>query len=123
MSAKFSRLAHAAAQFCGTWQAFALACMVVMLWLVAGLFVGYGNTLYQLAINTGTTIVTFLMVFLLQNTQNRDNAAMNVKLDELIRCTATARNQLVSIEEQTEADIGAAKAKIIESVTVKHGGR
>ena len=89
---KFSSTVSAAA---GSWQAFVLAVLVVAVWFFAGFFIGFQNTFYQLLINTGTTIVTFLMVFLIQNTQNRDAKAVHLKLDELIRALKGARNQLV----------------------------
>ena len=75
--------------------------MVVVAWAVSGPFFHYSDT-WQLVINTGTTIVTFLMVFLIQNTQNRDGAALQAKLDELIRVTGAARNDLVGIERKPE---------------------
>jgi len=75
--------------------------VVVVAWAVSGPFFHYSDT-WQLVINTGTTIVTFLMVFLIQNTQNRDGAALQAKLDELIRVTGAARNDLVGIERKPE---------------------
>jgi low affinity Fe/Cu permease len=84
MSAGFSRAAQWTAAQCGRAHTFILACCVIVVWAVTGPIFGYSDT-WQLIINTGTTIVTFLMVFLMQNTQNRDTAAIQLKLDELIR--------------------------------------
>jgi low affinity Fe/Cu permease len=102
-----SRVSHAA----GTWQAFCLALLLVAVWLVAGLWVGFTDTFYQLLINTGTTIVTFLMVFLIQNTQNRDAKAIHLKLDELLRAAKSASNNLIDIEEATDEDLAALEAQ------------
>lgn len=98
MSRAFAAFAAKASNAVGHWVAFAAALSLVVSWLVGGFFVGFSDTTYQLLINTSTTIITFLMVFLIQSTQNRDNLATNVKLDELIRVTE-ARNQLRDIED------------------------
>ena len=81
-----------------------MACAVIVLWAVTGPVFHYSDT-WQLIINTGTTIVTFLMVFLIQNTQNRDSAVLHLKLDELIRVSETARNNLLDLEGLTEEEL------------------
>jgi low affinity Fe/Cu permease len=100
----FSDLARRAACAVGTSAAFALACGTVAVWAITGPLFGYSDT-WQLVINTGTTIVTFLMVFLLQNTQNRDARALHLKLDELLRSLTEARNRFIDLENCTDAEI------------------
>jgi low affinity Fe/Cu permease len=97
----FSRLAHRAAAQSGRPWAFTLALAVVVAWAVTGPFFRYSDT-WQLVINTGTTVVTFLMVFLIQNAQNRDTQAIHLKLDELIRATEGAQNRLIALETKSE---------------------
>jgi low affinity Fe/Cu permease len=99
----FGEFASRTSQAAGRASTFALAAAVVVIWAVTGPVFGFSDT-WQLVINTGTTIVTFLMVFLIQNSQNRDSAAMQVKLDELIRVGA-ARNSLVGIEHLTDDEL------------------
>jgi len=100
----FSELARQVSCQLGTHYAFAIACMVVLLWAVTGPFFGYSDT-WQLIINTGTTIVTFLMVFLVQNTQNRDARALHLKLDEILRSIDAARNKLINVEHCTDEEL------------------
>ncbi len=99
----YSRMARLTAQQTGRPRTFALAVGVIAIWVVSGPLFGFSDT-WQLVINTGTTIVTFLMVFLIQNTQNRDGDAIQAKLDELIRASAS-QNRYIGIEHLTEEEL------------------
>jgi len=110
-SSWFAWLANKTAHLTGRPATFLLATAVVILWAVTGPLFGYSDT-WQLVINTGTTIITFLMVFLIQATQNRDTEALQLKLDELILATQAARNDKVCIEEEDEQEIEAAKSEV-----------
>jgi low affinity Fe/Cu permease len=102
-SQAFSTVASATSRWTGRASAFLICCLIVVVWAASGPLFGYSDT-WQLVINTGTTIVTFLMVFLIQNTQNRDNAAVQAKLDELIRASK-AKNEFIGIEHLSDAEL------------------
>jgi low affinity Fe/Cu permease len=104
VSTFFSHAAQWTSRQCGRPLTFGLAAAIVVVWAITGPMFGYSDT-WQLVINTGTTIVTFLMVFLIQNTQNRDSSAVQLKLDELIRASAHARNRLLTIEDLSEEEL------------------
>ncbi|WP_018428568.1 low affinity iron permease family protein [Hoeflea sp. 108] len=109
----FTRIANKVAYASGTPLSFLLCCLVILVWAVTGPMFDFSDT-WQLIINTGTTIVTFLMVFLIQNTQNRDSAAIQTKLDELIR-VGDARNLLIGIEHLTESEVEDIRKKCEEA--------
>ncbi|GJD98274.1 low affinity iron permease family protein [Methylobacterium isbiliense] len=105
----FTAFSAAVARAAGKPATFAISLMVIVAWAVSGPLFGFSDT-WQLIINTGTTIVTFLMVFLIQNTQNRDGAAIQAKLDELIRASA-AQNTYIGIEHLTEEELDGLRAR------------
>jgi low affinity Fe/Cu permease len=109
----FARLAVATSRISGRPATFLLAAAVVLVWAITGPLFGFSDT-WQLVINTGTTIVTFLMVFLIQATQNRDTLALQLKLDELIVATKNARNHIAGIEEASELEIERAKTDVLQ---------
>lgn len=100
----FRKFSHRVADLVGSPGAFVLALCVIIVWGITGPIFQYSDT-WQLVINTATTIITFLMVFLIQNAQNRDSKAVNLKLDELIKCNETARNSLVDLENLSDAEL------------------
>lgn len=109
----FTIVAGRIAAFAGQPVAFVLALITILLWGATGPVFGYSDT-WQLVVNTSTTIVTFLMVFLIQNSQNRDAAAMQAKLDELIRSVDLARNAFIGIEHRTDHEIEAIRQALEE---------
>jgi low affinity Fe/Cu permease len=104
ISVVFGTVAHWTSLQCGRASTFALAWAAIVVWAAMGPIFHFSDT-WQLVINTGTTIVTFLMVFLIQNTQNRDMSALHLKLDELIRVSESARNKLIDLEDMTEEEL------------------
>lgn len=112
-TAWFTRFAKWTARATGRPGTFITAVAIVLIWGISGPIFGFSDT-WQLVINTGTTIVTFLMVFLIQNTQNRDTEALQIKLDELIRATESAHNALLGLEELDEEQLDRLRAKYIE---------
>jgi low affinity Fe/Cu permease len=110
MQSIFSRFARRVAYATGSPAAFIIAILAVVVWAVTGPAFDYSDN-WQLIINTGTTIVTFLLVVLLQHSQNHDARALHLKLDELIRSVHTARNQLVNLEEMSDAELDQLQAE------------
>ena len=128
IGARLERLSTRVTKWTGGSTAFGLACLVIVIWLVTGPIFDYSNT-WQLVINTGTTIVTFLMVFLIQRSQNKDSLAFQLKLNELVAAVQGASNRLIDIEDLTEDELGvlhrhykqlAAIAKRDSSLTESH---
>jgi low affinity Fe/Cu permease len=115
MDRLFTRIASTIASAAGKPLAFVAAVLVIAVWGLSGPLFHWSDT-WQLVVNTGTTIVTFLMVFLIQNSQNRDAAAMQAKLDELIRATEGARGQFIGIEHLTDEQIEAIRDKLEKEV-------
>lgn len=104
MKEKFRKVSNRTSSAAGSAYTFIGAITIILIWAVSGPRLGYSDT-WQLIINTGTTIVTFLMVFLIQNTQNRDSKALHLKLDELIRSTEKARDSFVDLENFDDAEL------------------
>ncbi|MBZ9819228.1 low affinity iron permease family protein [Mesorhizobium sp. CA4] len=113
----FTRIANQVAHLAGLPATFAICMAIVVVWALSGPFFGFSDT-WQLVINTGTTIITFLMVFLIQNTQNRDGAAIQAKLDELIR-VSRAHNHFIGIEHLTESEVEEIRSKC-EAAAKRH---
>jgi len=118
----YARISRAIARVTGRPGTFVFACGIIAVWLVTGPLFGFSDT-WQLVINTGTTIVTFLMVFLMQNTQNRDTIAIQLKLDELIRATEGAHNALLDLEELDERALESFRARFEALARAAREGR
>ena len=118
----FSRFAKWTARATGRPITFALAAAVIVAWAVTGPLFGFSDT-WQLVINTGTTIITFLMVFLIQSTQNRDSEAMQVKLDEIIRAIGNAKNEVLDLEELEEEELDEIRGTYTEMAQKAREGR
>lgn len=121
---KFRKFSVCVAKFAGTPFAFTISLFVIVIWALSGPFFNFSDT-WQLVINTGTTIITFLMVFLIQNMQNRDAKAIHLKLDELIRAKKGARNRLVMLENLSEEELAALEqqfTKIAEKTRAPKNG-
>lgn len=116
----FTHIATRTAWLAGQPAAFILAIGVILAWIGSGPWFGWSDT-WQLVVNTTTTIATFLMVFLIQNSQNRDAAALQAKLDEVIRAMRTARNDFIGIEHLTDAEIEAIRARLEEDAAKEDG--
>lgn len=115
----FTRFAKWTSHITGRPITFISAVVVILIWAVTGPFFNFSDT-WQLVINTGTTIITFLMVFLIQNTQNRDTEALQVKLDELIRSSKAARNQVLNLEELDDDELDEIRQEYYELAKVAH---
>jgi low affinity Fe/Cu permease len=108
----FSGISRKASNIAGSWQAFIAATSIVMIWVIGGFFFGFLDPVYQLVINTFTTCVTFIMVFLIQGASNRDVRALHIKLDDLLCSIQKANEQLIDIEDATDEQIAEARAQI-----------
>jgi len=104
LNASLEKFSHLATAWTGSTRAFAIAVAVIAIWAITGPIVGFSDT-WQLVINTGTTIITFLMVFLIQRTQNKDSLAIQIKLNELLASQQGASNRLINVEDWSEDDI------------------
>ena len=118
LSDRFSRAAQWTSQQCGRAYTFVGAIVIIVVWAITGPLFKFSDT-WQLIINTGTTIVTFLMVFLIQNTQNRDTTAIQLKLDELIRANENAQNRMMKLEDLTENQIKHLKESLVGNRTAR----
>lgn len=122
MRENFRHIAHWASELFGSPWAFTIALAFIVLWALSGPFLGFSPG-WQLTINTATTILTFLMVFLIQNTQNRDSRAMHLKLDELIRAVKAARNNLIDLEELGDDELDALHTEFVKERSKRESGR
>jgi low affinity Fe/Cu permease len=119
MSQRFATISNRIAIISGNYKTFLAMFAVVVLWAIAGPFFGFSTT-WQLVINTGTTIITFLMVFLIQNTQNRDALAVHLKLDEIISALSEADNALMHAEDDTDEQLADLKRKYEDLANEHH---
>jgi low affinity Fe/Cu permease len=122
IGSQLERLAHAATTWTGSSAAFATAAGTVLAWAITGPWFHYSDT-WQLVINTGTTIITFLMVFLIQRTQNKDSLAIHLKLNELIAVLEGASNRLINVEDLGEAEVRALHERYERLLALATGGR
>ena len=120
-SRAFTHFANGVARTTGRPVSFVVCCLIILVWAVSGPIFKFSDT-WQLVINTGTTIITFLMVFLIQNTQNRDTEAIQIKLDELIRVTKGAHNALMALEELDERQLAEFRARYIQLAAAAREG-
>lgn len=104
ISDKFDNIAHKATVFAGSTAAFSFAFSVIIIWIITGPIFNYSDT-WQLVINTGTTVITFLMVFLIQRSQNKESLAVQLKLNELVASSSDASNRLIDVEDLTQAEL------------------
>lgn len=109
----FRKIAQEASRIMGTPWAFAIATIAVVAWALSGPYFGFSDT-WQLIINTATTVLTFLAVFLIQNTQNRDAQAIHLKLDELIKAQKDARNTMIDVEDLTDAQLDSLQKEFVQ---------
>lgn len=112
-SSWFAKFAKKTSCYAGRPATFGIALLTIIVWACSGPIFAYSDT-WQLVINTGTTIITFLMVFLIQNSQNRDSEALQIKLDELIRVQKTANNALLDLEDLSEEELDEARAEFVK---------
>lgn len=103
MKERFRQFARAVSDHCGTWQAFFVNVGLILVWLAVGPLCGWSEG-WQLLVNTGTTVVTYLLVFLVMATQNRDTAQMTLKLDEIVRALPRASNRMIALEQLSDAE-------------------
>jgi len=115
----FTRAAKWASHAAGRPSTFVGAVVIILIWAITGPLFGFSDT-WQLVINTGTTIITFLMVFLIQNTQNRDTEALQIKLDELLRAVGAARNTMIDLEELDDAELEAIREDYLKLAREAH---
>ena len=112
---RFSLLARWSSEKAGTWQAFLIALSIIIAWMLGGFYFGFSSQIYQLFINSVTTVITFLMVFLIQGAQVRDIKVLQLKLDELLHAITKANSNLIDLENATDEQIERARRKVCET--------